>query len=896
MEALIWTKLQRPVLGPEILPRTDLIARLENGRYRKLTLISAPAGYGKSVLAGLWLKECACPTAWISLDKNDNKLGRFLSYFITAIQTIFPDGLEKAETLLTAPQLPPLETITTILINETADLPDPFLLILDDFHLITRSDIQQLLAALIHYQSAKMHLVIVTREDPLLGLPRLRAKDQITEIRANDLRFSGEETAQFLRQNQSTPIPEALIAALGSRTEGWPAGLRLAGLALQAQGETAVLQGGLQSSNRYIMSYLLDEVLAQEPQAVQRFLLRTAFLDRFCPALCDALQSEDDPSGPFTPGQEIIDKLIQTNLFTFPLDQRGEWVRYHHLFQELLLVRSKAAFTPLQLAALRKTAGDWYADHGYVEEALEHYLQAEDVDAAARLIAAQRYRLLNAARWQRLKHYLNYFSPQIVAQYPDLLISKLWLMYYLGQWGELAPNVQELEALLPLIQSPKTLSYFRGEVSALHALLSYLALKPDQAIEQAQFAIENAPPELWIVRVLARICLSAAQQMLGDLSSAYAAIYRGLAEETEQSDHFKGTLIQTACFIHWVAADLPGMVQAADQAIKFNQNSNVSIRGFGYYHLGSALYQQDDLSGAEAAFLFVVQRPYLHYGENYVHSAIGLALVYQAQGKPEAACRTAADLVEYLINVGNPSDLALAQAFQAELALRQNRGPEAGQWAAQFEEPPPLTPAFRQYLPHLTLVKVWLVQKTPTSLQQAADLLNTLKAFFASTHNTRYLLEALALQALLHAAKYEEEQALAALAEALLLAQPGGIVRVFVDLGDEMAHLLSKVSVAEDLAAYRSRLLAAFPQSNADIASANGKNADPDLILAESLTNRERDILDLLARRYSDKEIAERLVVSVNTVRYHNKNIYSKLNVNGRREAVARAQDLNLIS
>jgi len=890
---LIQTKLQPPTLDPNILPRRQLIERVENGRFRQLTLISAPAGYGKSVLASLWQKECACPTAWISLDKNDNQLGRFLSYFTAAVRTIFPDGLEKTTALLNAPQLPPLETITAILINETAVLPHSFVIILDDFHLITLPKIHQLLAALIQHQSDKMHLMLITREDPLFGLPRLRARNQVTEIRAKDLRFNQAEAAQFLRQNQETPIPDDLVATLADRTEGWPAGLRLTRLALRAHGETAVLQERLHSGNHYITSYLLDEVLGQQPPAIQNFLLRTAVLDRFCPALCDFLQEEDDASGPFVPSREILDTLVQTNLFTFSLDPHGEWFRYHHLFQELLLIRSRAALSPFQLAALHKKAGRWYADHGYTEEALEHYLQAQDVDTAVRLIAAQRYHLMNAARWQRVNHLLNYFSPQTIAQYPDLLIIKVWLMYYLGQWGELAPDIQKLEALAVTIQSAGKLNYFRAEISTLHALLSYLALKPEQTIEQAQFAIENTPPELWIVRVLARTCLAGAQFTLGNLSGAYGVIYGGLAEEKEQSDHFKATLIQTACFIHWMAADLIGMIQAARQADKLSQNSNISIRGFAHYHLGAALYQQNDLSGAENAFLFVVQEPYLHYGENYIHSAIGLALTYQAQGKPEMGSRTAEALVEYLLDTGNVSDLALAQAFQAELALRHHSTAKAYQWAAQFDEPPPLMPAFRQFLPHFTLVKVWLAQKTPASLQQAANLLDTLKAFFTFSHNTRYLLEVLALQALLYAAQNKEEKSQTALVEALLLAQPGGVVRVFVDLGDEMANLLSNLAAADDLLAYCAQLLAAFTTAGTGAVTANWQYADFEPIPTEPFTNRELDILDLLAKRYSDKEIAERLFISVNTVRYHNKNIYSKLKVNGRREAVIRVQNLD---
>ncbi|MCA9980093.1 MAG: hypothetical protein KDD89_04655, partial [Anaerolineales bacterium] len=366
-QTLIQTKFQSPALGPNILPRRQLIERLEHGRYRKLTLISAPAGYGKSVLATMWQKECACAVAWVSLDKNDNQLSRFLDYFTAAIGTIFPNSLEKTQALLSAPQLPPLETIATILINETAALPRPFVIALDDFHFITSPDIYKLLAALIKHQSDEMHLMIITREDPLLGLPHLRATNQVTEIRANDLRFTQEEAVAFLQQNQETPLPETVLNTLVDRTEGWPAGLRLMRLALQAYEITPALQAHLNSSNRYITSYLLDEVLAQQPPDIQKFLLSTSILDRFCPALCDVLRNEDEVAASNTSSREIIDTLVQTNLFTFSLDPHGEWFRYHHLFQELLLIRAKTTFTPAQLAARHKRASDWYAEYGNIE-------------------------------------------------------------------------------------------------------------------------------------------------------------------------------------------------------------------------------------------------------------------------------------------------------------------------------------------------------------------------------------------------------------------------------------------------------------------------------------------------------------------------------------------------
>ena len=899
INSLIQTKLQPPSLSPDILPRPQLIERLNDGRYRKLTLISAPAGYGKSVLASAWTQTCGCSTTWLSLDKNDNDLTMFLSYFVAAVQTLFPDSCQETEALLNAQQMPPSDYLTTTLINETAVIPEPFVIVLDDYHLIAQPDIHQLLTTFIQYQSEKMHLMIVTREDPLLGVPALRAKNQLTEIRGVDLCFNEEEIVQFLNQDRDVPMTTDLAAKLARYTEGWPAGLRLARLALRGQAETAVFQENLDHSNQYVMSYLLDEVLAQQPQALQNFLMKTAVLDRFCPALCDALPGEPVVSAAFVSSRDIIQHLIQTNLFIISLDGQGEWFRYHHLFQELLLAKLKTESTPTELAALHHAAGNWLADNGYVPEALDHYFQANDIDAAVQLIASQRYALLNSVQWLQLGHYLSCFSPAAIEQYPELLIIKTWLMYHHGQWRELPLLLQKLETLSQATLPAEALDHLRGEMSALHALLSYFAAQPEQAISQAHSSLEKSPPELWIVRVLARACLGGALQMVGDLSGAYTAVYDGLAHEQEQSDHFKAVLIQTACNIYWLAADLNGVAQAAEQSLRLIQNNGViGIQGMAHYQLGSVQYMQNNLAEAETHFSFLAQKPYVNYGNQYVYSVIGLALTYLAQEKPDEAQQTARSLVDFLLKTKNVSLLPVAQAFQAEMALRRNKLIEAGQWAAQFKQAPPLTPAFRFYIPHLTLAKIWLAQDSAASRQQAADLLADLKAFFTSTHNTRFLLETLAIQALLYSATADEEQAAAALEQSLRLALPGRFVRLFVDLGDKMAFLLSKLTLKEpELDAYRARLLAAFapfPHSAAAASLINGKDS-PAHSLVDPLTEREMEVLRLLAQRHTNQEIAQQLIISPYTVNDHLKNIYRKLGVHGRRQAAQRAQELGII-
>jgi len=409
--------------------------------------------------------------------------------------------------------------------------------------------------------------------------------------------------------------------------------------------------------------------------------------------------------------------------------------------------------------------------------------------------------------------------------------------------------------------------------------------------------LEKTAPELWIVRILARLHLAGALLMTGDLNRAYAAIYRGFEDEQTQSDLFKATLVMTVCHVHWIAADLQGMTQAAIECIRLCQNTDASqILNYGHYHLGSVCYQQNDLDAAERHLSVIVRQPFLNYGDTYAYSACGLALTYQAQDRPNEAREVAESAIAFMLQTGNTSLLPVVQAFQAELALRQGQMPMARQWASHLSAPPPITPLFRPYEPHFTLLKVWLAQKTSTSSRLATDFLNQLKAFFKRTHNTRFLMETLAYQALLDDTEGRREDAVAALEKAVKLAEPGGFIRVFVDLGPQIARLLATLRFEDaETRRYVAQILVAFAPAEPKGVREQGLlvSAHP---LLEPLTDREMDVLNLLAQRQTDREIAARLMISVSTVRTHTTNIRSKLDVHNRRQAVQRAKELGILS
>lgn len=925
---LIRTKLQQPRLGQDLIQRSHLIKQLNQGLNRKFTLISAQAGAGKTTLLAQWLAGCPQASAWLSLDEHDNDLMVFVSYLCAAIQTVFPDACEGALALLDAPQTPPPRIITASLVNELDALfgdqmlsgESPwsdgsrsrtgFILALDDYHNIADPAIHELLSELIAYLPQGVHLALASRTDPPLQLAGLRARDEMTELRTADLRFSAEEAGTFLELAVGRELSRETIDLLEDKTEGWAVGLRLAALSVRNLPDAKTfIQRFEGTSSSIIVDYLVSEVLSQLSPVHQDFLLRTSILDRLNAELCDAILWEGEDILPATtdpgnvPSQTILAKLSAANLFLIPLDQEGWWFRYHHLFRDLLQHRLQRQHNADDIATLHSRASRWFEQNGLIDEALTHAFSAGQMDRAARIVSRQRYRLMNRAQWQRLERYLHRFPPQFASQQPDLLILKAWLLYHHGHYDQLPTTLEQLEATLgqtTLGQNtlpPESIRHLEGEISALKSLSYYYQTDVERTIAEAELSIKNTSPELWIVRILARIYLAGAFLMKGDLSQAYASIYQGVDEEDVQSNYFKATMLISVSNIYWVVADLHGLLDTANQSLElYDYPYSTEIKGHAHYHLGCAYYHRNDLAAAEEHFIPVVQRPYLNYGDIFAYSAFGLSLTYQAQNRPDEAREVAALAVAHMLETGNTTLLPVAKAFQAELALRQGKLALANQWAAQFDIIPPLAPMVRFYQPHLTLVKIWMALDTPASRQQVAESLDQLKNYTEFTHNTVVLTKVLALLSVLHAAEDDEPAALKLLEKAIELAQPGGFVRLFVDLGPPMARLLRLLHGKGVFSNYTLKILAAFEAGNLQPTAGDDRPLSAVGGQIEPLTSREMEVLELLTQRLTNKEIAARLVISPGTVKTHTISIYAKLDVHGRRQAVIKARELGLIS
>ncbi|MFC1824400.1 LuxR C-terminal-related transcriptional regulator [Thermodesulfobacteriota bacterium] len=900
LPSLIYSKMHRPRVERGHVYRQRLLDQLDQHIKRPLTLVSAPAGYGKTALVSCWLELNDHPSAWVSLDEKDNDLRLFLSYLLTAIQDIFPDMGRQTLTMVNAAPIGPVTKIIGSLINEINRIEQPVILVLDDFHLIKDESVLEVFNQLLRYPTESMHLVLVCRRDPPLPISRLRARGLVTEIRTQDLRFREMETTTFLTQELGIQVELSTAALLEKKVEGWVTGLRLAALSMRHLGVMDPKLLEPQVDVQYVMEYLFNEVFAKQRPEIIRFLINTAILDRFCGPLCEAVcMPGADPSTCEISGWDFIAWLKKENLFLIPLDAENRWFRFHHLFQKLLVNQLKRHRSPKDINVLHDQASAWFAENGQIEEALEHTLAGGNSKAATQLIAKHGFNLMNDEQWPHLERWLRMLPGELVDQEPELLVLMSWLHMIYARYSELVSCLDKAEALL---STRTAMEHIQGHLDALRGFQQYTGANGERALAHARRAREIIPRNHRWAQIFSCIIQAGAHQMLGDREKALSTIEEAMRDPDLRSGISQGYFQANPCFIYWIDADLTSLQQTAAQSLKLDENSRVfPAIAHGLYFMGIAHYERNDLLAAEDNLVAVMKDPYSQHTLNFAHSAFALALVHQALGREDEANQVGGAVVSFALDMKNPDVLHVARAFQAELALRQRRLGEASYWAERFVAET-FAPTYRFYVPQLTKVKVLLAQDTRSSREQAADLLKRFYDFVVSTHSTRFQIDALTLKALLFDSQKNEPAALMALTEALTLAEPGGFIRVFVDLGPQMAYLLKRLINQNVSVGYIGKILAAFredEQRAIQVESPPPKTQSPPLstqFLVEPMTKREEEILNLLAQRLSNKEIADKLFISPETVKKHLNNIYGKLGVSKRLEAVEKAVAMGILT
>ncbi len=920
---LLRTKLYRPRPTSGLIARPRALEILNRRMDRALTLVCAPAGFGKTTLISDWLEHCADPSAWLSLDKGDGELGVFLSYFVAAARTLFPEACANTHALLRAPALPPFGHLATALVNDLDEMADNlapderFIFVLDDYHLVSNSAVDALLTELLRHLSRSLHLVISTRRDPPFPVHTLRAQGQLTEIRIAELRFTAEEVGLFMQAASDTPFDAEVIGSLVDLTEGWSAGLRLAALALNVGGDVA---GSLTSSgfdNQYAMGYLLNEVLSHVSLPAQEFLLATSILDRLCEPLCDAVVGATDM--PRT-GDASLEAFVANNLFTFSLDEQGVWYRYHHLFQKMLRNQLMRRRKPDEIAGLHRRASHWLAQNGDIDEAIEHALAGGDEMAAVRLVEANRHKAINHENWRQLERWLSLMPRSLVERRLELLLMQAWLLTTQWRITDLPPLLQRMEQMIASGDSALTggeaalgeaqARELKGEVDALRAVLLFYVFDAERAIASARRALQAVPLRNSGVRGVAWLYLAGGLHLAGQTEAAYEAILEGLQEDRLHRNSFATRVYMAFCIVRWLEADVQGMLTGANQMLLTARERDLpEAVGWAHYFRGCALYHMNDLDGAEEAFVSAERLRYLTNGNPYSQSAFGLARVLAARGKIDEARALIESVAGYALEIGNPRIIADADAARAWAAQQAGADAQALRWALAYDLNAPPVPLTTFTSAQALLARVLVSASTAPAIDKAAHALSRLRELAVQTHSRQYLVEVLALQAVFDAAQGNYASALEALRQGVKLAEPGGLVRLFVELGPAMAGLLQQLAAGPAPAPFLQKLVAACADeaqarreaapSTAPAEQAGGlteslAQREP-LAQRESLSPRELDVLVLLAQRMVDKEIARELSISPMTVKRHASNIYRKLGVSNRRDAVVRGAALGLV-
>jgi LuxR family transcriptional regulator, maltose regulon positive regulatory protein len=885
-DPLVSTKLRPPVARPKLVSRPRLIEKLERESGRKLTLISAPAGFGKTTLLVEWSKNRTAGGrlgGWVSLDEDDNDPVRFLSYLVTALEAVEEGIGEGILAALRSPEPPKIEALTATLLNEMAALPGELDLVLDDYHLIDSESVHRIVAFMLERLPESVHLVMAGRVQPPLPLARLRARGQITELNAGELSFTREEAAAFLKEVMGLDLSAEDVAKLEEITEGWIAGLQLAALSMRDPKDISGFIESFSGSHRDVLDFLAEEVLERQPTHVREFLLETSILNNLTGSLCDALTGRSD-------GHEMLERLERENLFVLGLDDERLWYRYHHLFADFLrgrLMRER----PERVGELHLSAAEWNEQNGRLSSAIEHALWAPDHDLAARLIeegvegAVERGGGTTALRW------LEALPTEAKRRRPRLFVEHAVALVITGRPDDAEPLLKEAERAAEVDGEGR---FLLGFASTVRSWLARLRGDAPEAVELARRALSLLPDREAHVRTYAAVRLGDALRAVGDLTAAGEA-YAEAAEIGRAARHAYGRL--AGMVMHARVKTEQGRLREADEAFRralrlLTEEGFELSPAMGIVHIGRAdlCYERNELDEVERGVELAERTGDV---STLVWAYVTLSRNKRARGDDEGALETALEAERVARDSGADLQIAIALAWMMKLHLARGDLTEAVAFEQERAANADEAADTARVVDRLTSARLLHAQGRH---REALPLLEELGEMAEAAGRTGDLIEILALQALALWAATKKERAVSTLGQALALAEPEGYVRTFVDEGAPMGDLLSEVleSLQRDRldppipAHYLRKLLAALERDDARARLLAQR-------LPEPLSGRELEVLQHVAAGKSNRRIATELFVTEGTIKTHLNNLYRKLNARSRTQAVARGRELNLV-
>ena len=886
---LLKTKFYVPSIRSNQIARPRLSDLINVGMNHALILVSAPAGYGKTTLVSSWLKEKEIPSAWLSLDGGDNDPIRFLQYLLAALVPIAPNIEDDILGMLQGIQPAQFENVINLLANELASFSDPFVLVLDDLHVLHSETVLKMISYLLEHIPPQMHLAILTRTDPPVPLARLRARNQLLDIRADQLRFTQDEIAAFLNDAMGLCLSASDLSAMEKRTEGWVASLQLAALSMQGSQDIHAFVSAFTGSHHYVMDYLVEEVLKLQPKKVSNFLLQTSILDRLCGPLCEAVVETDGAAS--LDGQAMLESLEEMNLFTIPLDDERHWYRYHHLFSDVLRKRLEHQSRQL-LPELHRRASQWYEKNGLISESIQQAITAGDQDRAAHLIEDHGCFLLMSGEVATLLGWTDAIDFQSEAR-PWLAIQKAWALALSGDLERVEPMLKVPETLLAPLERTDEIRTMQGTIAAARAQCANSQGKMHLAAEYARQALELLPD----CSSISRSIRSVATSVLGD-----ASWFNGDVEEAKRAYTEAVRIGREANNLHMViiaSSSIADILVVQGQLHRaadiYTQCLQMAVRPDG---------QRSPLAAnifASMAKLFYEWNR-LDDADQYTHQCIDLsrqwgdigmqayalatrARLEQARGHPgqaEEAIREAERLIGE--NPVSPHLFTQLKSILARVWLAQGNLDKPSlhiqERGIKFKDEIP----YHREIDYDLLLRLLLAQDDyPAAIHLSSRFLQQAE----KTGQVDLIIEALILHALALQGNKENEQALEVLEKALTLAQPEGYVRSFLDKGEAMTRLLCQIQSRKSGGSYAAVLLSQISQTSSMI--------QPSMqLLAEPLTRREVEVLKLIKAGWSNQDIAGQLVISLATVKRHISNIYTKLGVESRTQAVAIGKELKI--
>ena len=897
------TKLYLPPARQTLVDRPVLLDQLKEGLRGKLTLVSAPAGFGKTSLVAAWRKEADTPLAWFSLDEEDNEPVRFLDYLIGALQMVDEDLGDESAELLKRSTTPPLKVVLTSLLNEINAYDKEFVLAFDDYHVITEHGIHEALSFLIERLAPHAHALIATRSDPPFPLGRLRARGELKELRATDLRFDTTEAAAFLNDVMNLELTPADVIALEDRTEGWIAGLQLSALTLQGRANRSDIVKDFAGDNRFVLDYLMEEVLNCQTEKVQDFLLRTSVLTRLSGSLCDALTNDQS-------SHEMLEQLDRANLFLIRLDNRGEWFRYHHLFADLLRLKLKQKQASA-INELQKRASQWCEQNNLPEEAISYALAAQDWERALNLIEPIAFQVISLGGFERVKHWLEAIPESALQARPAIFPLYIPTLLYKEEFEKAEKYVQLIEA----VESEAIRKRLGSLIWTSRAFIAAAMHDADASDECSRRSFEFLTPDDVTQRAVAMQTTVRVAGLRGDMNETLRAVLAALPVY-RQAKHLIFQVWGQTCvgIVHGMQGHLRESAEDLKTAIRFSREhlqSRPETLLYSFTFLADLYREWNDLENAKAtlneALTLVRQTGRESYVNFITENLKNVALILDLCGDSAQADALIEKAKRRVMGYGNEITAKELEALQAFLVMRRGGDRSlVSRWAEMSGLSVDDEPSYLKEFRHLTFAR-WLI--VSGKAKQVLPLLSRLLTAAEKASRGRMVIEILIVQALAHDSLGNEAEAVKSLENALVLAQPESFVRTFIDEGEPLSKLLVELlkqkgkrweSEKPELLQYVVKLKEVFgpsgPVPTVKTATTTGAEPLPWWYVEDPLSERELEVLQHVARGLSNQEIADKLFLSAGTVKRHMSNIYQKLDVHSRTQAIERARTLQIMT